>query len=155
QRETLAAPVTRCSETTKLVDDRAAAFALPLPDTLNKGLAPHVTAANVALRLKLPLDDQLRRNARMIEPRLPEHILAPHALETDQHILQRVVERMAHMQAAGHVWRRNDDAIRLCALFYPPACASAKGTAFFPKFIKPGFGFLRVEGFFEHRGSHP
>jgi hypothetical protein len=34
----------------------------------------------------------------MIDPRLPEHILAAHALEAAQDVLERVVERMAHMQ---------------------------------------------------------
>ena len=38
--------------------------------------------------------------------------LAAHALEAAEHVLQRVVERMAHMQRAGDVGRRDDDTIR-------------------------------------------
>jgi hypothetical protein len=34
----------------------------------------------------------------MVGAGLPEHVLAAHALEPAQDVLERVVERMAHMQ---------------------------------------------------------
>jgi hypothetical protein len=40
---------------------------------------------------------------------LPEHVLAQHALVADQDVLQRVVERVPHMQRAGDVRRRDHD----------------------------------------------
>ena len=49
--------------------------------------------------------------------------LAAHALEARQHVLQGVVERMAHMQRAGDVGRRNDDAIGLGVAPLGPAAA--------------------------------
>ena len=62
---------------------------------------------------QLPLDDHLRGDAGVIGARLPEHVLAAHALEAAQHVLQRVVERVPHVQRARHVRRRDDDAVGL------------------------------------------
>ncbi len=45
----------------------------------------------------------------MVHARLPQHILAAHTLEANQYVLQRIVERMAHMQGARHIRRRDDD----------------------------------------------
>ena len=47
---------------------------------------------------QLPLDHHLRRDAGVVGAGLPQHVLAAHALEAAEHVLQRVVERMAHMQ---------------------------------------------------------
>jgi hypothetical protein len=52
----------------------------------------------------------------MIGAGLPQHVAAAHALEASEHVLEGVVERMAHMQRAGDVGRRDDDAIRLGAM---------------------------------------
>jgi hypothetical protein len=60
---------------------------------------------------------------------LPEHIAAAHALEPGEHILQRVVERMAHMQRAGDVGRRDDDAIGLGVTPLRPAAAEAPAAS--------------------------
>ena len=59
----------------------------------------------------LPLDHHLGRDAGMVGAGLPQHVAAAHALEAAQHVLQRVVERVPHVQRAGDVGRRNDDAI--------------------------------------------
>jgi hypothetical protein len=55
---------------------------------------------------QIALDDELRGNAGMVRARLPQHVLAAHALEAGQRVLQRVVEGMADMQPAGDVGRR-------------------------------------------------
>ncbi|MER8595675.1 hypothetical protein NKH33_29700 [Mesorhizobium sp. M1182] len=44
---------------------------------------------------KLALDHHLRGDAGVIHAGLPQHVLAAHALEAHQNVLQRVVERMA------------------------------------------------------------
>ena len=62
---------------------------------------------------QLPRDDELRGDARVIGAGLPEHVLSAHALEAAEHVLQRVVERMPHVQRARHVRRRDDDAVGL------------------------------------------
>ncbi len=71
---------------------------------------PIVAAVGLLALGKLALDHHLRGDAGMVHARLPQHVLAAHALEADQNVLQRVVERVAHMQRAGDVRRRNDDA---------------------------------------------
>jgi hypothetical protein len=62
---------------------------------------------------KLAFDDHLRGDARMVGARLPERVEAAHPVPAGQHVLQRVVEGMAHMQDAGHVGRRDHDRERL------------------------------------------
>ncbi len=59
----------------------------------------------------LALDHQLGGDAGVVGARLPQHVLAAHALEAAEHVLQRVVEGMPHVQRARHVGRRDDDAI--------------------------------------------
>jgi hypothetical protein len=46
------------------------------------------------------LHDHLRGDARMVGARLPERVEAAHPVPADQHVLQRVVEGVAHMQDA-------------------------------------------------------
>ena len=67
-REALARPIGRSAEAAKLLDDRAAGLVLPLPDRFEEFLAAHRDAALLALG-KLPLDDELRRDAGMIGAR--------------------------------------------------------------------------------------
>ena len=81
--------------------------------------------------IELALDDHLRGDAGMVHARLPEHVLAAHALEADQDVLQRVVERMPHMQRAGDVGRRDDDREGLGAGL--GAGAGPEGVGLFPE----------------------
>jgi hypothetical protein len=64
-----------------------------------------------ALLLELARHHHLRGDAGVIGAGLPQRVIALHAPPADQHVLQRVVERMTQMQAAGDVGRRDDDAI--------------------------------------------
>ncbi len=72
-------------------------------------LAAHVAAAGLLAFHQLALDHHLGRDAGMVGAGLPQHVAAAHALEPAQDVLQRVVERVAHMQRAGHVRRRDHD----------------------------------------------
>ncbi len=85
-------------------------------------------AAEIAARRLLPLhelalDHHLRRDPGVIGAGLPQHVAPAHALEPAEHVLQRVVERVAHMQRAGDVGRRNDEAIGLRVAPLRPAGA--------------------------------
>ena len=62
-----------------------------------------------------PLDDGLRGDARVVGAGHPERLETLHPLLADEDVLQRVVQRMAQVQRAGHVRRRNDDRVRLAA----------------------------------------
>ena len=79
--------------------DGAAGFVLPLPDCFEEFLAPHRDAALLPLG-QLAFDDKLGGDAGVVGARLPQHVLAAHALEAGQHVLQRVVQGMADMQPA-------------------------------------------------------
>jgi hypothetical protein len=87
---------------------------------------PSVAAARLLRLHQLALDHHLRGDAGVVGARLPQHVLAAHALEAAQNVLQRVVERMAHMQRAGDVRRRDDDAIGLAR---PPASGAPARNA--------------------------
>ena len=147
--EALARPVGRGAEPAQLVHDGAAAFALPFPDALQELLAPHLAAAGLLALHELALDDHLRSNARMVGARLPQHVLAAHAVEADQDVLDRVVERVPDMQRAGDVWRRNDDGeslrTRLCAR------TSGKGLRAQPGIIDAAFHGSGFVSLFKHR----
>ena len=88
---------------------------------------------------QLALDHHLRGDAGMVHARLPQHVLAAHALEADQDVLQRVVERVAHMQRAGDVRRRDDDGEGLGARL--GTRAGAEGVRLLPE-----LGDLRLDG---------
>ncbi len=109
--EALARPVAGGAQPLELVDDRAARLRLPRPHFFEKLLAPERTPVVLLALHELALDHHLRGNAGMIGAGLPEHVAAAHAFEAGEHVLQRVVERMPHVQRAGHVGRRDDDAI--------------------------------------------
>ncbi len=79
---------------------------------------------------ELALDHHLRGDAGVVGARLPQHVAALHAPIAAQHVLQRVVERMAHMQVAGDVGRRDDDAERLGVGAL--GTAGAEGLRFLP-----------------------
>ena len=101
--EALARPVAGCAEPLELADDGAAGFRLPFPDPLDERLAAEFAAAGLLALHQLALDHGLRGDAGVIGARLPQHVLAAHALEPAEDVLQGVVERMAHMQRAGDV----------------------------------------------------
>jgi hypothetical protein len=51
----------------------------------------------------------------MVGAHLPQRVHAAHALVADQHVHHGLLERMAHVQGAGDVRRRQQDAVRLAA----------------------------------------
>jgi hypothetical protein len=141
--ELLAAPVHRAAEATQLAGDRAAALRLPFPDLLDKGLAG-VIGALVLTGFHLALDHHLRGDARMVGAHHPQRVLAAQALVTDHDVLQRVVQRMADMQAARDVGRRVDDGEGRGI-----GARGAEQTALFPMGIPLGLDPGGVEGLVE------
>src|SRR5262249_59605920 len=110
QGEAFARPVAGGAEPLQLIDDDPARFRLPGPDPFKEsGTAEHAPVRLLALH-ELTLDHHLGADASMISARLPQHVLAAHALEPAQHILQRVVERMPNVQGTGGIGWRDDHA---------------------------------------------
>lgn len=146
--ETLARPVAGGAEALQLVEDQAAGFLFPFPDPVNESLAAHLAAARKLALHQLALDDHLGGDARMVHARLPQHVLAAHPLEADHDVLQRVVERVAHVQRTGHVRWRNDDREGFRARLGVGAGAESVGLV--PGLGDPRFYFCGIVGLFEH-----
>ena len=108
--EAFARPVRRGAQAMELLADLAARALLPGPHPLDELLAPEIAARDAFFR-QLALDHHLGGDAGVVAARLPQHGAAEHAVEPDQRILDGVVEGMAHVQAAGDVRRRDDDAV--------------------------------------------
>ena len=77
---------------------------------LHQFLAAEVVARLLLLLAEAPFHHGLRGDAGVIGAGHPQGVVALHAPPADQHVLQRVVEGVAHVQGAGHVRRRDDDA---------------------------------------------
>ena len=104
------------------------------------------TAIGVVFLGKQPFHHHLGGDAGVIHTRLPQHVLAAHAFETHQDVLERVVQSMAHVQGARDVGRGNHDREGRRA----GPRAAPEGTAIFPQLIEPPFYCCRVECLFEH-----
>jgi hypothetical protein len=106
--EVLARPVARGAQAAHLARDRGARFFLPGPDALHELLAPE-RAARLAFRLQLALDHHLRGDARVIGARLPQDVEPLHPVVAGEHVHERLLVGVAHVQRAGHVGRRQLD----------------------------------------------
>ena len=118
-REALARVVERAAEPAELAHDRAARLLEPAPRALDEGLAADVLAGEPLPRERL-LDDVLGRDARVVVPGLPQRVEAAHPMPADECVLDRAVQRMAHVQLAGDVRRWHADDV---GVVVPPAGA--------------------------------
>ena len=139
--EAFARPVAGSAEALQLVDDGVAALRLPLPDAFEEFGAAHVAAARLLPFHQLPFDHHLGRDAGVIGAGLPQHVAAAHALEAAENVLQRVVERVAHMQRARHVRRRDHDGERRGV--FPFRAAGLERAALLPD---PGHAAFDIGG---------
>ena len=108
-REAVAAPVAGRAHLLLLLDDAVAVFLLPRPDALEELLTAEVIAGQALLFAQVFLDLDLRGDAGVVGAGQPQRLVALHPLEAGQDILQRAVERVAHVQLAGDIRRRHDD----------------------------------------------
>ncbi len=110
-----------------LLQDGIARYVLPLPHFLDELLAAERAAID-SLGFQLPLDDDLRRDAGVVGARQPQRVEPAHAVIASQRIHDRLLERVAHVQDAGAIWRRQLDRKRRLAR----VGAGLKITARFP-----------------------
>jgi hypothetical protein len=108
EREALVLVVDGGAEPPVLADDRAAVLVAPLPHALEERLAPEVLLAD-AVGLERALDLGLGGDAGVVGAEDPLGVAALHARVAHQRVLDRAVERVAHVQRAGHVRRRDRD----------------------------------------------
>ena len=150
EREPLAAPVAGRAQTAQLLDDRPTRLGLPFPDLGHEGVPAHVAAADVACGRQLALDHHLGGDAGVVRARQPQHRLALHPVIAGEDVLQGVVQRMADVQRAGHVRRRDNDRIGVRRPIRGADIARREHAAVLPHRIQTGFGGGRVEGLVEH-----
>ena len=143
--ELLSRPVHRAAEAAQLAGDGAAAFRLPFPHLGDEILA-RIVGALVLPRLELALDHHLRGDTGVIGADHPQRILAAQPLVTNHHVLQRVVERVADVQAAGDVGRRVDDRERLRVRPFRPEQAVSLPVRIPARFDRGGIEGLGQRG---------
>ena len=146
--EALARPVAGGAEPLELADDGAAGFRLPFPHPLDEGLAAQSRGSGSCALHELALDHRLGGDAGMVGARLPQHVAAAHALEAAQDVLQRIVQRMAHVQRAGDIGRRDDDAIGLGLGALRPS--GTEGAGRLPGRVNAGFDCAWLVSVFDH-----
>ena len=110
--EALAAPVYGRTQATDLTADIAAGLVLPFPDFLQEFLATQVVTV-LAGGFQLAFHQHLGGDTGVVGARLPQGVATLHAAEADQRIHDRIVEAMAHVQAASDVRWRNHDGVRV------------------------------------------
>ena len=111
-RERRAVPVAAGAQLAKLLQNDATVFLLPLPGVFQKFVAAQAALVDALFGEHLH-HLGLGRDAGVVRSRHPAGILAHHSRAAHQHILNRVVQHMAHMQHTRHVGRRNHHRIGL------------------------------------------
>jgi hypothetical protein len=106
--EPLAAVVERRADPPELPHDRPPVAAQPVPDVRLERLAAEL-AARRAFPLEVLLDGGLRGDARVVVAGLEERVEPAHAVPADERVRERQLERVPHVQLAGHVRRRVRD----------------------------------------------
>ena len=148
--ESFAAIVAGGAEAAQLLDDGAAGLCFPFPDFFEEFFAPQLRAFGLLGFHQLAFDHHLRGDPCVIRAGLPERVIALHPLPAGQDVLQRVVEGVADMQNARHVWGRDHDAEGLSTR---GVCACLETACGLPCGRKPGLGLVCVECFF-HGHDH-
>ncbi len=112
-REALAAEIARAAHGLELVGDAFLVLVLPLLHERHELLAGVVLALLALLLHQSTLDHGLRGDAGVIGSGHPQRFEPHHAMRASQDVLQRVVERVAEVQCARDVGRRDQDAVWL------------------------------------------
>ena len=159
-------PVARAAHRLQLLDDCRTVLVNPAPDPLDETFPAQVVACQ-PLPGHVPLDHVLRGNACVIGAGNPHGTPTPHSVESDENILNRVVQAVPHVQRGGNVGGRYGYDVRVPGFFrlYVEASpfdpASIDGSLD-PRGIKTGGQFVSC-GFVAHyvvissvqRVSHP
>src|SRR6202161_1775721 len=92
----------------QLVRASIAVGCAPLPAAIDERVAAERVTV-LAFLGEVFLDGVLGRDAGVIGPRQPQRVVTLHPPRADYYVLQRDVERVAEMELAGDVRRRDDD----------------------------------------------
>ena len=110
--EMLVGVVAGAAHALDLLDDRGAVFAAPFVAGLDELLAANLKTADTLFGQFL-VDLGLRGDAGVVGAQDPAGLIPLHAGTADAGVLDGVVERMAHVEHAGDVGRRDDDRVAI------------------------------------------
>ena len=147
--EHAARPLAAGAEPAHLPLDGAAGLRLPCPHLLDEGVAAQrVAGLALALEHQVAADHHLGGDAGVVGAHLPQRAMAAHPVVADQRVLQRVLERMAHVQGAGDVRRRQQDGVG------GTIALRGERAAVLPLLVEAGFEGLGIVAWGErgHRG---
>ena len=111
--EAAAIPVAGHAEGLLLLDDAVAVLLFPRPDALQKCITAEIVAGQALFLAQHLLDLDLRGNAGVIRAGHPQGGIALHTLIACEDVLQRRIERVAHVQLTRNIRGRHDDGKRL------------------------------------------
>ena len=141
--EALVLPVQRATHAPQLSGNVSAGGFFPFPHTLDKRLAAEVVA-RPALRFQPALHHHLGGDTGVVAARLPQGVVAAHAMKARQRIHQCVLEGVPHVQVAGDIRRRDHDAIGLAL------ATRGEIAPLFPGLVPALFDAMGVVGFFHN-----
>ena len=123
QRKSLPLPVAGAAQLSHLLLDRAAVFFLPGPGSLQE-----LFSAQIFFFFAFFFPDLFHYfyfcgDAGVVGARNPECVIPLHPAETDQQILQRLIQRMTHMEFSCDIRRRHHDGKRFFRMIF----AGSKG----------------------------
>ena len=111
-REALARPVEREAHQLLLLADAIAAALLPRPRAAHELVAAELVARLVLAAREILLEQHVHRDRRVVDTGHPHRVEALHPPPADQDVLHREAERVADVQRAGDVRRRQRDRVR-------------------------------------------
>ena len=117
QSEALSLPVTGAAELFELLDNGSAVIFLPFPGSFEEAVTAHVLFCE-ALGAHVFNDFYLGGNGSMISTRHPECLIALHTFHADEHVLNGLVQCVAHVKFAGNIWRWNNNGERFFIRIY-------------------------------------
>ncbi len=149
--EVFAGPVGRGAQAAHLLGDGVARLFLPFPDFFHEFFAAEVVAGNL-LGIQLSFNNDLGGDAGVVGAGDEYGVVARHAAVAHQPVHDGLVERVAHVERARHIGRRELDHIGLAfrPRFY--MLARREVAALVPLGVPAGFQFGRFEALGEFRG---
>ncbi len=134
-------PVRARAKDALLGRDAVPALATPFPDARYEGFASQRLPIRPLAR-EHSLDDELRGDARVVRPRLPQRVEPAHSMPAHERVFQRAALRMAHMQRprdvrGGH--RHDVDGARVRGRF-----AGGEDAVLLPERVPAGLDAQRV-----------
>ena len=146
--EALAAPIHAGAHAAQLAGDMAPRLFFPLPHLVDKRIAAKIVAGLALFSRYFTLDQHLRGDTRMVGAYLPQGIVALHPLPARQGIHNGVLERVAHVQAAGYIGRWNHDRKGLAL------AGRGETVVGLPAFVPAGFDLFGLVGLFHGESAH-